>query len=39
MEKQTDIKRISPLTWVILSILVLGAGTLIFWVIIMMFFK
>jgi len=39
MENQTVSKRISPLTWVIIGILVLGAGTLIFWAIIMMFFK
>jgi len=39
MENQTSAKKVSPLTWVILGILVLGAGTLIFWVIIMMFFK
>jgi len=39
MEKQTDTKRISPLTWVIIGILTLGAGTLIFWAVIMMFFK
>ena len=39
MEKQTGSKEISPLTWVIIGIVVLGAGTLIFWLIIMMFFK
>jgi hypothetical protein len=39
MEKQTDSKGGSPLAWVIIGILVLGAGTLIFWLIIMMFFK
>jgi len=39
MENQTSAKKVSPLTWVILAILVLGAGTLIFWVIFMMLFK
>ncbi len=39
MEKQTDSKKISPLTWVIITILVLGAGTLIFWLLIVMFFR
>jgi len=39
MEKETGSKRISPLTWVIIGILVLGAGTLIFWLLIVMFFK
>ena len=39
MEKQNVSKGISPLAWVIIAILVLGAGTLIFWLIIMMLFK
>jgi hypothetical protein len=39
MENQTGSKKISPLTWVIIGILVLGAGTLIFWLLIVMFFK
>ncbi len=39
MEKETSSKGTSPLTWVIIGILVLGAGTLISWLIIMMFFK
>jgi hypothetical protein len=39
MEKQTDSKGVSPLVWVIIGILTLGAGTLVFWLIIMMFLK
>ncbi|HEX9916297.1 MAG TPA: hypothetical protein VGB16_01050 [candidate division Zixibacteria bacterium] len=39
MEKQSASKGISPLIWVIIGILALGAGTLIFWAVIMMFFR
>ena len=39
MEKEINSKKTSPLTWVIIGILTLGAGTLIFWLVIMMFFR
>jgi len=39
MEKQAGSRRISTLAWVIIGILTLGAGTLIFWAVIMLLFK
>jgi LPXTG-motif cell wall-anchored protein len=39
MEPQTGPKKTSTLTWVIIGILTLGAGTLIFWLVFMMLFR
>ena len=38
MEKQTGFGGISNLAWVVIALLIMGAGALVFWLVVVLFF-